>query len=178
MKTLHHIAIALSFLSVMGNASCGEFEEKMARDIMGAERSILVSLATHRSTGGKYLCTQNLYACAGTDKAELGLSLIGGSRSSRAPRALVGLARFKMDAGLSSDFKCYIGYRGSAVTQWMNSTDTSALSDQCHKELVDLKRRARAVYDVDASEICRTPQELATFLRELKEVTRVEPGCD
>lgn len=178
MKALHHIVIVLSFLLVIGKANGGEFGEKMARDITGAERSILVSLATHRSTGGKYLCTQNLYACAGVDKAELGLSLIGGSKSPRAPIALIGLARFKLDAGLLSDFRCYVSYRGSAMTQWGSSTDTSALSDQCHKELADLKRRARAIYDVDASEVCRTPQEIATLLRELKELAKVEPGCD
>jgi hypothetical protein len=159
-------------------ALSGDFDAKLARDIEGAEHSILASLVSHRSTDSKYLCAQNKYACTGVDKAELGLSLIGGSKSSRAPESLVGLSRFKFDAGLSSDFKCYVNFRGGAAVKWIDLVDANALSQQCHDELASLKRRARAQYDVKPESICRTPKEITNALSELKVVAKSESSCD
>lgn len=156
----------------------GGGDEKLARDISGAEYSILASLVSHRSTGSKYLCAENVYACFGVDNAELGLSLIGGSKSPISPESLVGLVRYKLDAGLSSDFKCYIDYRSGEVIKLFDSADAHELSSQCQSELAALKRRTRAVYDVKPEEICRTPEEITSALHELKKVAKSGLGCE
>jgi hypothetical protein len=160
------------------NALGNEFENKLSLDIKGAEHSILASLISHRSTDSKYLCAENLYACTGVDGAELGLSLIGGNRSAAAPRSLIELARFRLDAGLSSDFKCYISYRGNDVARWIDIADPENLADQCQNEVKAFKKRARGNYDAQSGDICRTPKEVASTLRELKVIAKSGAGCE
>ncbi|RXR07304.1 Imm57 family immunity protein [Pseudoxanthomonas composti] len=178
MKNFILIILFFSLMFFLIPAHGGELNNRLARDMEGAEQSILASLVSHRSSGNEYLCAQNLYACTGVDKAELGLSLIGGSRSMAAPRKLLELARFKMDAGLSSDFKCYVSFRGNAVINQVASVDANKLAAQCREELSAFKKRAQARYDVSVEEICRTPSEIANVLRDIKAIAKSGAGCD
>lgn len=175
---IHELGLMAMLCCSVMSAHGDELGDQLALDIRVAEQSILASLASHRSSGSKYLCAQNLYACTGADDAELGLALIGGSRSPIAARSLIELSRFKMDAGLSEAFDCYVGYRGGAVVRLINSVDVKKLSQQCYEELATFKVRARARYDVRPEDVCRTPSEIASGLRELSEVAASDESCE
>jgi hypothetical protein len=169
------LAVACLMLNVARGSG---LDEKLALDLQAAEQSILASLVFEASTGSKYLCATNPYACRGVDPAELGLALIGGSRSELAPKTLVNLVRFRLDAGLAEDFQCYVSFHGKDLDPWIQSANTKKLSEQCHAELAKFEKRSRALYDAGPDLICRTPDEIAFALREVKKVARSGSGCD
>ena len=178
MKNMKLLLALLTALMMPPSADAEDFDEKLSLDLKTAEHSILASLISHRSTNSRYLCTENPYACFGVDGAELGLSLIGGSRARLAPKSLVELTRFRFDAGLSSDFHCYIVSRRLELTRWIESADTARLSSQCQDELKAINARARGKHDAEPDDICRTPSEIAMELREMKKLASHSAGCD
>ncbi|MBH1477407.1 Imm57 family immunity protein [Streptomyces sp. NPDC056450] len=89
------------------------------------------------------------YACAGADGAELGLALIGRSKSPAAPWHLAGLPRFRMDGALSADYRCYLAAQGSSVVRATSKLDAGLLAKQCLSEFAAFKQRAgTATFDV------------------------------
>lgn len=175
-------SVKVAILAIVGfmltTARGSGLNDKLALDLQAAEQSILASLVFEASTGSKYLCATNPYACRGVDPAELGLALIGGSRSELAPKTLVDLVRFRLDAGLAEDFHCYVSFHGKDLDPWIKSANAKGLSEQCQAELAKFKKRSRAVYDAGPDLICRTPDEIAVALREVKKVAMSGPGCD
>ena len=164
-------------LMVPGVAQSDEYAERMAADIRGAEYSVLSSLVVHRSSGGKYLCTQSAYACAGMDRGELGLALIGGSKSGIAPERLIELIRFKLDGALGTDLQCYAAYRGNGLISLVDKADGKVLSARCSSELRNFKMRSRAEFDVDLPDICRSPEEIELAKRELSFAIKSGKEC-
>lgn len=172
------MSVFLCALLVSLPANCEDNVERLRADIRSAEHAILSSIVLKRSTQSKYLCATNAYACSGVDQAELGLAVIGGSKSKDAPAALVNLVRFKLDAGLSSDLNCYVSYHGKSLLTRISSVDPSKLYKQCATELDGLKRRARGKYDASEALICRSSTEITTALLSLKAVAQSNPSCD
>lgn len=113
------------------SVSARPLAERLAADIEMVEHSILASLVVHKSSESKSLCSQTPYACVGADGAELGLALIGGSRSAAAPRHLVELSRFRMDGALSEDYRCYLAAHGNSTVQAASKLDAKKLAGQC-----------------------------------------------
>jgi len=160
-----------------GVAQSDEYAERMAADIRGAEYSVLSSLVFHRSSGSKYLCTQNAYACSGMDGGELGLALIGGSKSGIASQQLIDLIRFKLDGALGTDLQCYAAYRGNGLISLVDKADGKVLSARCSSELINFKKRSRAKFDVGLQDICRSPEEIELAKRELREAIKSGKDC-
>lgn len=168
------ILVALMFPGV---AQSDEYAERMAADIRGAEYSVLSSLVVHRSSGGKHLCTQNAYACVGMDRGELGLALIGGSKSGIAPQRLIELIRFELDGALGTDLQCYAAYRGNGLISLVDKADGKALSVRCSSELRDFRTRSRAEFDVGLRDICRSPEEIELAKQELRLAIKSGKDC-
>jgi len=153
--------------------------ERLEADIEMAEHAILASLAIHKSSESRSLCSQSPYACAGADGAELGLALIGGSRSPSAPKHLLELSRFRMDGALSADHKCYVASRGDSVVQIAAKLDASKLAAQCRSELEALKQRAgRNSFDVAPESMCSSVADIQKSLREVAEWVKEGNDCD
>lgn len=153
--------------------------ERLAADIEMAEHSILASLVVHKSSESKSLCSQAPYACVGADGAELGLALIGGSRSPVAPRHLVELSRFRMDGALSEDYKCYLAAQGNSMVQAASKLDAKRLAGQCLSEFAAFKRRAgNAKFDVAPENICSSVADIQTSLRDVARLVKAGGACD
>lgn len=178
MKTKAVSSMIVLAIVFVAPASARPMTERLAADIQGAEHSILVSLALHKSSQSASLCSRNEYACLGVDGAEQGLALIAASRSAVAPRSLVNLVRFQMDAGLSEDYKCYVGYRGESVVQPATNADAKRLSEQCQSEVAAFKKRAAVGLDVTAERLCRSPEQIRVALREVVELSKSNLHCD
>lgn len=173
---LRYFLVVFSLLAVSG--ACGQESQRFGRDIAGAESAILGSLIVHRNAQSKYLCVENPYACVGPDRAELGLALLSASRHMEAPRKLVELVRFKFDAGLSTDYQCYLHARKDEVSRHLMKASPESLSRQCVDEVARFLARSKAgLYEVSASAICRPPVEIRKALESASEAIR-GPSCD
>lgn len=171
--------LVLSCILLISFAAIGaDYDEKLRDDLRSAEHAILSSLVLKRSTQSKYLCATNLYACSGVDQAELGMAVIGGSKSKDAPLALVNLVRYRLDAGLSTEFNCYVSYRGKSLAATISSVNSNKLHAQCVEELDSLKRRARGKYDASDKLICRSPTDITAAVSSLKSVAQSAPSCN
>ncbi|GEM_PF-1740441 len=179
MKIAALISCLVLCASFASSASARPLAEKLEADMEMAEHSILASLAVHKSSGSKSLCSQIPYACAGADGAELGLALIGGSKSPAAPRHLAGLSRFRMDGALSEDYKCYVAAQGNSVVQAASKLDAKRLAGQCLSEFSAFKRRAgSASFDVAPESICSSVSDIQKSLREVAGLAKAGAGCD
>jgi len=179
MKIAALISCLLLCASFASPASARPLAEKLEADMEMAEHSILASLAVHKSSGSMSLCSQVPYACAGADGAELGLALIGGSRSPAAPRHLAGLTRFRMDGAFSEDYKCYVAAQGYSILQAAAKLDAKRLAGQCLSEFSAFKRRAGGVsFDVAPENICSSVADIQKSLREVAGLAKAGAGCD
>ncbi|WP_206149860.1 Imm57 family immunity protein [Stenotrophomonas pavanii] len=179
MKTTALISCFVFCAQFGSSLAARPLSERLAADIEMAEHSILASLVVHKSSESKSLCSQTPYACVGADGAELGLALIGGSRSAAAPRHLVELSRFRMDGALSEDYKCYLAAHGNSVAQAAPKLDAKKLAGQCMSEFAALKRRAGAAkFDVAPENICNSVGDIQRSLREAVRLANAGGECD
>lgn len=179
MKTTALISCFVFCAQFGSSLAARPLSERLAADIEMAEHSILASLVVHKSSESKSLCSQTPYACVGADGAELGLALIGGSRSAAAPRHLVGLSRFRMDGALSEDYKCYLAAQGNSVVQAASKLDAKKLAGQCMSEFAAFKRRAGpAKFDVAPENICSSVADIQGSLREVVLLANAGGDCD
>ncbi len=179
MNTTAQISCLILCVLLGSSVSARPLAERLAADIEMAEHSILASLVVHKSSESKSLCSQTPYACVGADGAELGLALIGGSRSAAAPRHLVELSRFRMDGALSEDYKCYLAAHGNSTVQAASKLDAKKLAGQCMSELAAFKRRAgTAKFDVAPENICSSVADIQRSLREAVRLANAGGECD
>ncbi|BCX42978.1 Imm57 family immunity protein [Stenotrophomonas sp. LC732] len=179
MKTTALISCFVFCAQFGSSLAARPLSERLAADIEMAEHSILASLVVHKSSESKSLCSQTPYACVGADGAELGLALIGGSRSAAAPRHLVELSRFRMDGALSEDYKCYLAAHGNSVAQAAPKLDAKKLAGQCMSEFAAFKRRAGAAkFDVAPENICNSVADIQRSLREAVRLANAGGECD
>lgn len=179
MKTTVLISCFVLCVLYGSSVSARPLAERLAADMEMAEHSILASLVVHKSSESKSLCSQTPYACVGADGAELGLALIGGSRSPAAPRNLVELSRFRMDGALSEDYKCYVTAQGNSMVQAASRLDARKLAGQCLSELAAFKRRAGgAKFDVAPENICSSVADIQSSLRDVVRLAKAGSDCD
>ncbi|WP_425517422.1 Imm57 family immunity protein [Stenotrophomonas lactitubi] len=166
-------------VALVSSASARPMAQRLGADIRMAEHAILASLAVHKSSESRSLCSQSPYACAGADGAELGLALIGGSRSPSAPKHLLELSRFRMDGALSEDYKCYVASRGGPVIQAAAKLDARKLAAQCRSELEAFQKRAGGnSFDVAPESMCSSAADIQKFLREVGALVKGGNDCD
>lgn len=179
MKTVVMVLCIVLCASFECSVSARPLAERLAADIEMAEYSIVAALALHKSSESKSLCYQSPYACVGADGAELGLALIGGSKSPLASRRLIELSRFRMDGALSEDYKCYVAMQGDSIIKVVPKLDAKRLAGQCRSEFSAFKRRAGGVsLDVVPENICSSVAEIESSLRELVRLAKAEATCD
>lgn len=168
------ISLAALLMLVMFPSITKAEESLFERAMSGAEYSIMTSLIIHRNEKSKYLCATTKYACAGMDRAELGVSLVGGARHKSAAKRLLGLVRYQMDAGLSTDYKCYIGANGNGVLLAMKSAVPSALRSKCVSEFDGFMRRVKKEdYEIEVDQICRTESEISKELQDMTKIAKL-----
>ncbi len=167
------LAIVMVSESAIPSASAAG-SDLFDRAMIGAEHSIMTSLIVHRNGKSKYLCATTKYACVGMDRAELGVSLVGGARHKNAAKRLLGLVRYQMDAGLSTDYKCYIGANGNGVLLAMKSAVPSALRSKCASEFDGFMRRVeKEDYEIEVDQICRTESQISRELQDMAEIAKL-----
>ena len=145
-------------------AIAGDAPSRDLREIQMAESAILESLVISRNPPTQQLCAQEPVACV-EDKAELGLALIAAKKSAKTN--LANLLRYRFDAGLSTDYVCYV-LRDREMSLLLNSLNPEALAGKCESDTKKMIGAFGARFDsLDVKSICRSADEISKYRAEL-----------
>ncbi|UJP02944.1 MAG: hypothetical protein LZF85_00305 [Nitrosomonas sp.] len=94
-------------------------------------------------------------------QAELGLIVIGVKNSADALKRLVKLMRYRMDAGLSEDYTCYVLDKGKEVLTYLEGVRPDELVKQCQLEFESRKHQNRQFFEkVQSSNVCSSSMQI------------------
>lgn len=103
-------------------------------------------------------------------QAELGLIILGIKNSNDALKRLVKLMRYKVDAGLSEDYTCYVLGKSKESLTYLENVKPDELVKQCQLEFEGHKQKNRQSFEkIQSSDVCSSSiqiKERAQFLVE------------
>jgi hypothetical protein len=152
----------MSSLLIFGQA-LASLETREQRELRMAEKSVLASIAVFMSPKGHDLCSKEPLACVGSDKAELGLALIGARKSPESLNSLIGLLRLKMDGALAEDYECYVLKYGALSKAALKQANVEKLREHCRSEVTQLINNE----GLDAGLVCSDEQSIRRHVANL-----------
>jgi Immunity protein 57 len=154
-------------------------ENREQREMKMAEKSILSSIAVFKSPKGQNLCVREPLACAGADKAELALALIGARNSSLSVQTLIRLLRFRMDGVLSEDFECYVLKHAVLARTQLKALRPEDLVKHCHSEIQQLLTNdATSFQGLETASVCDDERSIQQRSKELIRAIDAGRKCD
>ncbi|MBS0423407.1 MAG: hypothetical protein JSR71_03035 [Proteobacteria bacterium] len=103
-------------------------------------------------------------------QAELGLIVIGVKNSADALKRLVKLMRYRMDAGLSEDYTCYVLDKGKEVLTYLEGVRPDELVKQCQVEFESRKHQNRQLFEkIQLSDVCYSSIQIKERIQSLVE---------
>ena len=112
-----------------------------------AERSIIIGLTRHTSSAD----------------AELGLIIVGEGNSQQSLQFLAQLMRWKIDAGLSETYSCYLLDKGKAILPFLESIRPAALRQKCSEDVSKMKamQPSSVFFTLEPDQICASVENIA-----------------
>jgi len=148
------LIIGLLYNSLGLSASPQEVSDRERIHIDFAKSAILFSILNSSSPAGRNACSVKNYACAGPDRAELGLALIESSKGMAAASALVDITAYQIDAAISEEYHCALIYNKKLVATLLRKADSRDLQSKCEIDAKHIISSAKLYDDVDMSTVC------------------------
>lgn len=178
MKLLCTLFLFFSLVAQAFSTSVDDESDRDGREIAMAENAIFSTLLVGRSHGGRYLCTQNPYACIAPNAAELGLALIAAKNSEVSLKSLTAVMRYSIDASLSEDYDCYVLEKGKTIISHLNALNLEQMVSQCTNELLQAKRAHKGLFDdVAPQAICLDQAAIMKEIRSLQDAINSGRQC-
>lgn len=144
-----------------------------------AERVITIELVRALSHSVREAREKCVMACPETGALELGVGLIGISRSDVASDALVNLLGLRLDGAGSEELNCQIFIGGAALSRRLERLRTRQVVDHCQSTFFELrKRQLRSVSDVGVEQVCRSEAEIRSVRDELLKAVKSKVMCE
>lgn len=177
MKPIVQILLLFSLLlNPLGLTTAAETRDH--REIAIAEETIMAVLVASSYDKSRYRCTQNAYACVGADPAELSLALLAGKRSERASDSFGKLVRFKLDAGLASDFHCYAFAKHAQLERHMKKIRPPQLAKECRQEVEAYVASAGQKFaGYDRNLVCEDAEGISRKIAEIQQAWKARKTC-
>jgi hypothetical protein len=173
------VACAIVLVGALAMPASAHDESLARRDLEAAEVAMLSDAMVRKNPKSQALCTREPYACVGVRTYELVLAILHASRHPDAPRILVDLSRYRMDAALAVDYACVVYERRAAAKPALATVDPAALAQRCAADVVAFQRKSKpGKWDVKPEAICRTPAEIRDAIVELRAFVKTSNGCD
>lgn len=156
-----------------------EAAENEIRQVRFAERVITIELARALSLSVRDAREKCLIACPETGALELGVGLIGVSRSNVASNALVNLLGLRLDGAGSEELNCQILVRGTALSPRLERLPVRQVLEHCQSTFLELrKRELMNVSDVKVEQVCRSVAEIRSVRDELLKAVKSKVTCE
>lgn len=145
---------------------------KEGREIQMADQAVFWSIIAGASKQARAECSRNILSCS-DDRGDLGLALLAEKRSLISREALVSLVSYKLDAGLSEGFNCYILEKGQAAIGDLKRVESKKLRESCERKLAKAMLAAPGLlHNVHGDDVCSTEEvvreKIETLMRSIK----------
>jgi len=111
-------------------------------------------------------------------QAELGLIIIGVKNSADALEHLVELMRYRMDAGLSEDYTCYVLDKSKKILTYLENVKPDELVKQCQLEFERHKQQSRQFFEkIQSSDVCSSSIQIKERTQSLIDGVRLGQRC-
>lgn len=88
-------------------------------------------------------------------QAELSLIILGIKNSANSLKRLVKLMRYRVDAGLSEDYTCYVLDKSKEALTYLESVKPDELVKQCQLEFEEHKQKNRQLFEkIQSGDVC------------------------
>lgn len=154
-------------------------DESEVRQVQFAQRVIAIELVRALSHSVREEREKCLMACPETGALELGVGLIGISRSNVASDALVNLLGLRLDGAGSEELNCQMLIRGALLSHRLEHLRVGQVVEHCQSTLLELRKRELAnVSDVKVEQVCRSEAEIRITRDKLLKAIKSKVMCE
>lgn len=153
-------AIFFIVLTMLSYFSGSAVAEQKQRELKVAEEAILWGKISASTKKGRTACSRSTFACRDSD-SELGLAYIAMGNDSSSLILLSNIIKYKMDAGLSESYTCYLLDKGMAISSFLKKINPRQLEDNCVKQVFLIKKNnAPRFSDLNVEYICNDKDDI------------------
>ena len=104
-----------------------------------ADKAILWALISASTKEGRKACSLSYFACKAAE-AELGLAYMAANDNKEFLTSLSNIMRYKIDAGLSESYTCYLLSKGKIIRPYLKNLNPLQLAADCieTKKIIDI----------------------------------------
>ncbi|NHR23004.1 hypothetical protein HA159_19430 [Escherichia coli] len=95
-----------------------------------ADKAILWALISASNKEGRKACSLSYFACKAAE-AELGLAYMAANDNKEFLTSLSNIMRYKIDAGLSESYTCYLLSKGKIIKPYLKNLNPLQLAADC-----------------------------------------------
>ena len=95
-----------------------------------ADKAILWALISASTKEGRKACSLSYFACKAAE-AELGLAYMAANDNKEFLTSLSNIMRYKIDAGLSESYTCYLLSKGKIIRPYLKNLNPLQLAADC-----------------------------------------------
>ncbi|QUL83281.1 hypothetical protein IMO16_00460 [Escherichia coli] len=103
-----------------------------------ADKAILLALISASTKEGRKACSLSYFACKAAE-AELGLAYMAANDNKEFLTSLCNIMRYKIDAGLSESYTCYLLSKGKIIRPYLKNLNPLQLAADCIETVNKIK---------------------------------------
>lgn len=108
------------------------------RELDLADKAILWALISASTKEGRKACSLSYFACKAAE-AELGLAYMAANDNKEFLTSLSNIMRYKIDAGLSESYTCYLLSKGKIIRPYLKNLNPLQLAADCIETVNKIK---------------------------------------
>ena len=125
-----------------------------------ADKAILWALISASTKEGRKACSLSYFACKAAE-AELGLAYMAANDNKEFLTSLSNIMRYKIDAGLSESYTCYLLSKGKIIRPYLKNLNPLQLAADCIETVNKIKDK----------EISKVKKSRISFLPTMRKIT-------
>ena len=118
-----------------------------------ADKAILWALISASTKEGRKACSLSYFACKAAE-AELGLAYMAANDNKEFLTSLSNIMRYKIDAGLSESYTCYLLSKGKIIRPYLKNLNPLQLAADCIETVNKIKDKNKKIIDINSVNIC------------------------
>ena len=117
-----------------------------------ADKAILWALISASTKEGRKACSLSYFACKAAE-AELGLAYMAANDNKEFLTSLSNIMRYKIDAGLSESYTCYLLSKGKIIRPYLKNLNPLQLAADCIETVNKIKDKNKKIIDINSVNI-------------------------
>ncbi|HDD9199176.1 TPA: hypothetical protein PBQ08_004362, partial [Escherichia coli] len=118
-----------------------------------ADKAILWALISASTKEGRKACSLSYFACKAAE-AEPGLAYMAANDNKEFLTSLSNIMRYKIDAGLSESYTCYLLSKGKIIRPYLKNLNPLQLAADCIETVNKIKDKNKKIIDINSVNIC------------------------